>query len=67
MINWVIGPQLVVTLYIYRVGRSCPARKPFYKSKFARIHQFYSDSGSTGQIGVAIVGSAKRPATSQIV
>jgi hypothetical protein len=25
----VIPPQTVVTLYIYRVGRSCPARNPF--------------------------------------
>jgi hypothetical protein len=27
------SPQSVVALYIYRVGRSCPARKSFYKSK----------------------------------
>jgi hypothetical protein len=29
MIDWVIGPQPATTLYIYRVGRSYPARKPF--------------------------------------
>jgi hypothetical protein len=29
MIDWVMPPQTAVTLYIYRVGRSCPARNPF--------------------------------------
>jgi hypothetical protein len=29
MIDWVIPPKMVVVLYIYRVGRSCPARNPF--------------------------------------
>jgi hypothetical protein len=29
MINWVMPPQTAVALYIYRVGRSCPARNPF--------------------------------------
>jgi hypothetical protein len=29
MIDWVIGPQPLVALYIYRVGRPFPARKPF--------------------------------------
>jgi hypothetical protein len=29
MIDWVMPPQTIVALYIYRVGRSCPARNPF--------------------------------------
>jgi hypothetical protein len=29
MIDWVMPPRTVVTLYIYRVGRSCPARNTF--------------------------------------
>jgi hypothetical protein len=29
MIDWVMPPQTVVALYIYRVGRSCLARNPF--------------------------------------
>jgi hypothetical protein len=28
MIDWVMPPQTVVALYIYRVWRSCPARNP---------------------------------------
>jgi hypothetical protein len=29
MFDWMIPPQTVVALYIYRVRRSCPARNPF--------------------------------------
>jgi hypothetical protein len=29
MIGWVMPPQTAVALYIYRAGRSCPARNPF--------------------------------------
>jgi hypothetical protein len=35
-----------VALYIYRVGRSCPARKSFYKSKSIRTPLFGSDTGA---------------------
>jgi hypothetical protein len=47
-----------VALYIYRVGRSCPARKSFYKTKSIRTPFFGLDRGasvrpvrSTGQTG----------------
>jgi hypothetical protein len=30
-------PQSVVALYIYRVGRSCPARKSFYKPNLSGL------------------------------
>lgn len=43
LIDWM--PQSVVTLYIYWVGRSCPTRKSFHKSKSIRTPQFDLDSG----------------------
>jgi hypothetical protein len=54
LIDWI--PQSAVAHYIYRVGRSCPARKSFYKPKSIRTP---SDTGApvrplrcTGQAGV---------------
>jgi hypothetical protein len=44
-----------------------PRKESFYNSKFVRTPQFYSDSGSTGQTGVAVVGSATRRPTGQTV
>jgi hypothetical protein len=74
MIDWVMSPRMAVALYIYRVGRSCLARNPFHNLKSARTPQFCSDSRSssqtvrpTGQIGVAITGSATRRHNGQTV
>jgi hypothetical protein len=55
MFDWVIPPQMVVALYIYRFGEVLHIKESFYNSKFARTPQFYSNSGSTG---VAVAGSA---------
>jgi hypothetical protein len=44
LIDWL--PQSAVALYIYRVGRSCPARKSFYKSQSIRTSLFGSDTGA---------------------
>jgi hypothetical protein len=45
-----------VALYIYRVGRSCPARKSFYKSKSIRTPRFGLDTGGTGQVQTGVLG-----------
>jgi hypothetical protein len=54
LIDWI--PQSAVALYIYRMGRSCPARKSFYKPKSIRTPRFGLDTGApvrhTGQTGV---------------
>jgi hypothetical protein len=42
-------PQSVVALYIYRVGRSCPARKSFYKANLSGLLRL--GIGGTGQTG----------------
>jgi hypothetical protein len=51
-------PQSVVALYIYRVGRSCPARKSFYKPNLSGLLNLARNWGApvrpvmgTGQTG----------------
>jgi hypothetical protein len=39
-------PQSVVALYIYRVGRSCPARKSFYKPNLSGLLNFARNRGA---------------------
>jgi hypothetical protein len=67
MIDWVIPPQTVVTLYIYRVGRSCPARNPFTTRNSQGLLNSTRTRGPPvrlvkpiGQTGVA-VGRSGRP------
>jgi hypothetical protein len=67
MIDWVIPPQTAVALYIYRVGRSCPARNPFTTQNSQRLLNSTRTRGPpvrptrpTGQTGAAIAGSATR-------
>jgi hypothetical protein len=70
----VIPPQTAVALYIYRVGRSCPARNPLT----TRNSQGLLNSTQireppvrpvrpTGQTSVAVAGSATRRPTGQTV
>jgi hypothetical protein len=66
LIDWI--PQSAVALYIYRVGRSCPARKSFYKPKSIRTPCFGSNTGApvkparcTGQTGVLGVQILYKP------
>jgi hypothetical protein len=71
LIDWI--PQSVVALYIYRVGRSCPSRKSFYKPKSMRTPCFGSDTGApvrpvrctdhTGVLGVQILYKLYLPHT----
>jgi hypothetical protein len=63
-------PQTVVALYIYRVGRSCPARNPFTTRNSQGLHNSTRTRGPpvrpvwpTGQTCVAIAGSATRHPT----
>jgi hypothetical protein len=74
MIDWVMPPQTDVALYIYRVGRSCPARNPFTTQKSQGLHNYTRTRGPpvrmvrpTGQTGVAVAGSATRRPTGQTV
>jgi hypothetical protein len=74
MIDWVMPPQTVVALYIYRVGRSCPARNPFTTRNPQGLLNSTQTRGPpvrpvrpTGQTGVAIAGSATRHPTGQTV
>jgi hypothetical protein len=74
MIDWVMPPQTVVALYIYRVGRSCPARNPFTTQNLqgllnsTRIREPpVRPVRPTSQTGVAVAGSATRRPTSQTV
>jgi hypothetical protein len=39
-------PQSVVALYIYRVGRSCPARKSFYQSNLPGLLNLARNQGA---------------------
>jgi hypothetical protein len=74
MIDWVMPPQTAVALYIYRVGRSCPARNPFTARNSQGLLNSTRTRGPpvrpvrpTGQTGVAVAGSATRRPTGQIV
>jgi hypothetical protein len=71
MIDWVMPPQTVVGLYIYRVGRSWPARNPFTTRNSQGLHNSTRTRGPpvrpTGQTGVAVAGSAIRRPTGQTV
>jgi hypothetical protein len=74
MIDWVMPPQTVVALYIYRVGRSCPARKPFTTRNSQGLLNSTWIRGPpvrpvrpTGQTGVAVAGSAIKRPTGQTV
>ena len=56
-----------MTLYIYRVGKTYPARNPVYRSKsiknsnYSRTPRPVRPVGPTGQIGRASAGSATAP------
>jgi hypothetical protein len=57
-----------MAFYIYRVRRSCPTRKSFYKPKSIRTPRFGSDTGApvrpvrrTGQTGVLGVQILYKP------
>jgi hypothetical protein len=74
MIDWVMPPQMVVALYIYRVGRSCPTRNPFTTRNSQGLLNSTRTQGPhvrpvrpTGQTGVVIVESATRRPTGQTV
>jgi hypothetical protein len=47
VLEQVSGVMGVVALYIYRVGRSFPIRKSYYKSKSISTPCFNSDTGGT--------------------
>jgi hypothetical protein len=44
-------PQSAVTLYIYRVGRSCPIWKYFYKLNLSGLLNLARNQGDTGLTG----------------
>jgi hypothetical protein len=74
MIDWVMPPQAAVTLYIYRVGRSCPVRNPLTTRNSQELHNSTRTQGPpvrpvrpTGQTGVAVARSATRRPTGQTV
>jgi hypothetical protein len=74
MIDWVMPPQTAVALYIYRVGRSCPARNPFTARNSQGLLNSTRTRGPpvrpvrpTGQTDVAVAGSATRHPTGQTV
>jgi hypothetical protein len=74
MIDWVIPPQTVVALYIYRVGRSFPIRNPFTTRDSQGLLNSTRTRGPpvrpvrpTGQTGVVVAGSATRHPTGQTV
>ena len=61
-------PQSAVTLYIYRVGKTYPARNPVYRSKSIKNSNYsriplrpVRPVGPTGQIGRASAGQATVP------
>ena len=63
-----LSPQSAVTLYIYRVGKTYPARNPVYRSKFIKNSNYSRTPprpirpvGPTGQTGRAPAGSATAP------
>jgi hypothetical protein len=44
-------PQSAVAPYIYRVGRSCPTRKSFYKPNISGLLNLARNQGGTGLTG----------------
>ena len=63
-----LSPQSAVTLYIYRVGKTYPARNPVYISKSIKNSNYSRTPprpvrlvGPTGQTGRAPAGSATAP------
>jgi hypothetical protein len=44
-------PQSAVAPYIYRVWRSCPARKSFYKTNLSGLLNLARNRGGTGLTG----------------
>jgi hypothetical protein len=67
-------PQMAVALYIYRVGRSCPARNPSTTRNSQELLNSARSRGPpvrpvrpTSQTGVAVAGSATRRPTGQTV
>jgi hypothetical protein len=67
-------PQTVMALYIYRVGRSCPARNPSTTRNSQALRNSTQTRGPpvrpvrhTGQTGVAVAGSVTRHPTGQTV
>jgi hypothetical protein len=64
MIDWVIAPQTVLVLYIYRVARSCAARNSFTARNSHGLLNSTRTRGlpvrPTGQTSVAVVESATR-------
>jgi hypothetical protein len=74
MIDWVMPPQTAVALYIYRVGRSCPARNPFTTRNSQGLHNSTRTQDPpvrpvrpTDQTGQAVAGSATRHPSGQTV
>jgi hypothetical protein len=74
MIDWVLAPQPVVALCTYRVGRSCPLRKPFTSRNSLGFLNSTRTRGPlvrpvrpTGQTGVAVAGSSTRHPTGETV
>jgi hypothetical protein len=74
MIDWVMPPQTAVALYIYRVGRSCPARNPFTTRNSQGLLNSTRIRGPpvrpvrpTSETGVPVAGSATRRPTGQTV
>jgi hypothetical protein len=72
MIDWVMPPQTAMALYIYRAGRSCPARNPFTARNSQGLLNSTRTRGpsvrlvrTTGQTGVAVAGLATRRLTGQ--
>jgi hypothetical protein len=64
-------PQTAVALYIYRVGRSCPARNPFTARNSQGLLNWTRIRGPpvrpTGQTGVAVARAAIRRPIGQTV
>jgi len=60
-----LDPQSAVTLYIYRVGKTYPARNLVYRSKSIKNSNYSRipprPVGPTGQTGRAPAGSATAP------
>jgi hypothetical protein len=74
VIDWVIPPQTVVALYIYKVGRSCPARNPFTtRNSLGLLNSTWTRGPPVrpvrppSQTSVAVAGAATGRPTSQTV
>jgi hypothetical protein len=61
-------PQTVVSLYIYRVGRSCPVRNPFAARNLqGLLNTTWTRGPPVRPTGVAVAGSATRRPTGQTI